>query len=130
MLRPTALRSLRAALPSNNVSMARSSWRGAAFRARLNEQRMVAKPSKRMALAIRNPVFTSLVRHKSTVPKGTDPEVYEVYMQEKLPSEPELVSSGSSVRHATYEVGAEDPEPDVDMMAGVKSDWVSRSSCV
>jgi hypothetical protein len=126
MIRPTALRSLRGALPSSNASVSRASWRGTAFKSRSTQQSSVGKSTKRMSLAIRSPVITSLVRHRSTVPKGTDPEVYEVYMQEKLQAQPELVSSGSSVRHTTYEVGTEDPEPDIDMMAGIRSDWVSR----
>lgn len=46
------------------------------------------------------------------------------YMKEKLKPHHEEVSTGSSVRHVTSEVGVEQPEQDIDMMAGIKSDFV------
>ena len=65
--------------------------------------------------------MTSLVRYQSTVDKAAEEE----YQKRTLKADPETVSTGSSVRHVTYEIGVEDPEPDVDMMAGVKGDFVS-----
>jgi len=46
----------------------------------------------------------------------------ERYSHEKLKPSPETVSSSSSTNAMTSAVGAENPEHDVDMMAGVKSD--------
>lgn len=45
--------------------------------------------------------------------------------QEKLHAHPDQVSSTSSVHQVFHEQGAPDPEKDVDMLAGIKSDWVS-----
>lgn len=77
--------------------------------------------SKPLALAVRQPIVTSLIRYQSTINKAAEAE----YSKAKLEADPDIVSSGSSVRHATYEVGAEDSEADVDMMAGIKADFVS-----
>lgn len=74
-----------------------------------------------MSLAVRKPIMTSLVRYQSTIDRAAEAE----YSKRKLEAHPETVSSDSSVRHVTNEFGAEDPEPDVDMMAGIKSDFVS-----
>ena len=48
----------------------------------------------------------------------------------KLGADPELVSSSSSVHALNSELGAEQKEEDVDMMAGINHDMVSggRSS--
>lgn len=42
----------------------------------------------------------------------------------KLEPHPEEVSNVSSVHQVFHEKGEEDPEPDIDMLAGVKSDIV------
>ena len=45
--------------------------------------------------------------------------------REKLVPHPGQVSQTSSVHEVFHEKGVEDPEEDVDMLAGIKSDWVS-----
>ncbi len=121
MFRPTALRSLPWSLPSCNFSVARPAWRSAILRAQMHSQISRANTSKPLSLAVRKPIMTSLVRYQSTVDRAAEAE----YSKRKLEADPDTVSSGSSVRHVTYEVGAEDSEADVDMMAGIKADFVS-----
>ena len=67
--------------------------------------------------------MTSLVRYQSTIDRAAEAE----YSKKTLQAVPESVSTDSSVRHVTDEVGVDNPEPDVDMMAGIKSDFVSNS---
>jgi len=66
--------------------------------------------------------MTSLVRYQSTL--GTiDKEAEAAYAKEKLEPTPLEVTTGSTVRHTTYEVGVPQEEQEVDMMAGIKSDF-------
>ena len=44
--------------------------------------------------------------------------------KQKIPAYPELVDSQSSTHHLNSELGIEEPEPEVDMMAGIRSDFV------
>lgn len=44
--------------------------------------------------------------------------------KQKIPAYPELVDSQSSMHPLNSELATEDPEPDVDMMAGIRSDFV------
>lgn len=121
MFRPTALRSLPRSLPSYNFSVARPAWRSVTLKAQLPSQSSRVNTSKTFALAVRKPIVTSLIRYQSTINKAAEEE----YSKAKLEADPNTVSAGSSVRHVTYEVGAEDSEADVDMMAGIKADFVS-----
>ena len=124
MFRPTALRSLPRSLLSCNVSIARPTWRSATFRAQLTSQASAGKSSKRSSLVIRKPLTTSLVRYQSSIDKAAEAE----YRKAKLQAQPDTVSAGSSVRHVVSEISPEDPEPDVDMMAGIRSDFVCSKS--
>jgi hypothetical protein len=45
--------------------------------------------------------------------------------EERLEAHPEEVSAVSSVHQVSHEKATEDPEEDIDMLAGVKSDLVS-----
>lgn len=121
MFRPTALRSIQRSLPSCQVSAARSAWRSATFKAQLTSQASAANSAKRLSLTVRKPLTTSLVRYQSTIDRAAEAE----YGKRILQPEPETVSTGSSIRHVTGEVGVDTPEPDVDMMAGIKGDFVS-----
>jgi hypothetical protein len=120
MFRPTALRSLPRSLPSCNVSVARPTWRSAIFRAQLTLQASAGKSPKRLSLAIRKPLTTSLVRYQSSIDKAAEAE----YKKGKLQAQPDTVSAGSSVRNVTSEISPDDPEADVDMMAGIRGDFV------
>lgn len=78
----------------------------------------------RLSLTVRKPLLTSLVRYQSTIDRAAEEE----YGKGKLQAQPDMVSTGSSVRHVSGEVGADDPEPDVDMMAGIRGDFVRSKS--
>ena len=67
--------------------------------------------------------MTSLVRHQSTT-WGIDHEAEAEYAKQMVGARPDLVSTGSSVHHVTYEIGVEEGEKDIDMMAGIRSDFV------
>lgn len=69
---------------------------------------------------VRKPLITSLVRHQSTIDKAAEAE----YGKKTVQPISDTVSAGSSVRHVTSEVGAENEEADVDMMAGIRGDFV------
>lgn len=122
MFRPTALRSLQRSFPSCNVPVARSAWRGAPSKAQLYSQSSAVNTSKRLSLAAHKPLTTSLVRYQSTIDKAAEEE----YRKRTLQPTTEEVSTGSSVRHISSELGQEDPNADVDMMAGIKNDFVSN----
>ena len=125
MFRPTALRPLNRSVPHCKLPIARLVWRDATFKARLTSQATSIKTSNRLSLAIRKPFATSIVRYQSTINKAAEEE----YRKQTLQADPEAVSVESSVRHLTREEGVDNPEPDVDMMAGVKSDFVSGHCC-
>ena len=120
MFRPTALRSLQRAVPGCNVALARISLRNATFKVQLSSRATAVQTPQRLALTIRKPLTTSLVRYQSTINKAAEEE----YRKHTLQPHPETVSTDSSVRPVTSEFGVDDPEPDVDMMAGAKSDFV------
>ena len=44
--------------------------------------------------------------------------------KERIPAYPELVSTESSIHNVRSEVGTPEAEKDVDMMAGIRSDFV------
>lgn len=76
---------------------------------------------------------TSLVRSYASVTPGVTRSAQEEkdLAQGKLVASPELVSAGSSTHPVFGEIGGKEKEEDVDMMAGIKHDMVSRErSCV
>jgi hypothetical protein len=126
MFRPAALRSLQRTFPGCSVSTARCAWRSVTVKSQSSSKTSVHNTPKRLALAVRKPAPTSLVRFQSTIDKAAEKE----YRKGTLQPEPETVSTGSSVRPVTHEIGVGQPEPDVDMMAGIKSDFVSSEDSV
>ena len=73
-----------------------------------------------MSKAALKPFSTSAVRQAIDLKREAE------LAKEKLVAIPEQVSIESSVRHTTSEIGVEQPEPDVDMMAGIKGDFVRK----
>lgn len=115
---PNSLSSLRT--PSSRAPITRIAQQ-AAFRS-------VARPVKTspiLALAVQQPLQKALVRYASNKVYTRDLEREKALREQKVEAIPELVSTSSSVHPAFGEVGYEEPEKDVDMMAGVKSDFVS-----
>ena len=75
------------------------------------------------ALTTRRTFATSLARLQL---KGIqDTEAEKKLAKEKLQADPSLVSTASSTRPITGEVGAPEHEEDVDMMKTIRSDVVS-----
>lgn len=83
------------------------------------------RASNRLSLIPRKPLATSLVRYQHNVTGITGGKTFEeAYAKEKLPETPQIVSAQSSVHAVRSEVGVDSDEHDVDMMAGIKSDFV------
>lgn len=84
------------------------------------------KYSPILALTTQQPIQKSLVRYVSSkVVLGRDNEREAALQKEKVFMEPELVTTSSTAHPVlSGEVGGrEEPEQDVDMMAGIKSDF-------
>ena len=80
-----------------------------------------------LAVTIHRPLSTSLQRLQTTTASPVDRidrKHEEVVEHEKLEPHPEEVSATSSTHEIFHEKGVEDPEKDVDMLAGIKSDLV------
>ncbi|KAF2754004.1 hypothetical protein EJ05DRAFT_480018 [Pseudovirgaria hyperparasitica] len=71
--------------------------------------------------ALAKPTTHALARYKSTL-NVQDQELEKSLLYEDIPSNPAIVATDSSIHPVLGEVGAQEPEKDVDMMAGVKSD--------
>ena len=76
-----------------------------------------------LALATSKPFGTSLLRCAQTIDK-IDKKHEDQLEHEKIVPHPAEVSTISSVHQVFHEKGVDDPEQDVDMLAGIKSDWV------
>jgi hypothetical protein len=128
----TLTRSLPRTFSSSRTVASRPSIRSNVLRATL---RTSAKPLRSygpLSLTLRQPTRTALVRYQSGTAyqqasfiKGRDTKGEEAFAQTKLvPLEPE-VTEDSTIHPVTGEVGGvPETEPDVEMMAGVKSDFV------
>lgn len=81
-----------------------------------------------LAVAVQNTLQKSLVRHAVTAAEakiiyGQDKEGEKAIGQQKVVAIPALVSSESSVHNISAETGVENKEDDVDMGAGIRSDF-------
>ena len=123
--RTTAARSIPRSLSTITSANTRSLLKNHAFRAPLNTLARPSRAANRLSLVPRKPFATSLIRYQHNVSGITGGKIVEdAYSKEKLPETPALVSAESSVHHVRDEVGVENDERDVDMMAGIKSDFV------
>ena len=93
--------------------------------------RTSSKPSRPLALALHEPLKKSLVRYQSgaayqqpTFVKGLNKKAEAAYLQEVLAPTPSEVSTASSIHPITSEARTDQGEPDVDMGAGIRSDFV------
>jgi hypothetical protein len=124
MFRTTTARSLPRSLSKISTASVRPSRPILTSRATLNTLARAARPSKSLSLALRKPIATSLIRCQTTFTRDTKRE--EALLKETLPVDAALVSTGSSVHPVTSEVGVPPEEHDVDMMAGIRGDFVSQ----
>ena len=88
----------------------------------------ISRPaSNKLAISLYKPASTALLRYASTTAPGDniDFKREEKIGEKVMKAHPERVSSESSVHPIMHEVATEDPEEDVDMMAGIRQDLVS-----
>ncbi|KAL2433954.1 hypothetical protein ABEF95_013102 [Exophiala dermatitidis] len=127
MFRTTAARSLPRSFASLQAPTPRASLYNHVLKASLRTSAKSVRPSKLLALTIARPVQKSMVRYESTA--GQKAALFDIKKAEEairnktLQPIPELVSSSSSVRAIAGEAQAEEHEQDVDMMAGIRSDF-------
>ena len=123
--RTTAARSIPRSLSTITTTNSRSLLSNNGFRATFNTFAHPSKASNRLSLVPRKPLATSLIRYQHNVSGITGGKSFEeAYSKEKLPSTPQIVSAESSIHNVRSEVGADSDEHDVDMMAGIRSDFV------
>ena len=120
--RATAARSIPRSLLRANATTPRPLLQDNAFRAPLNTLAKHPRAPKPLALALRKPFTTSLIRYQSTA--SIDRKTEQEIAKQKVPATPDTVSASSSVHKVTSEVGVSEEEHDVDMMAGIRSDFV------
>ena len=83
------------------------------------------KRPKPLAIAPYRPGAGAIIRYASQViPGKPDTKAEAEAGEEKLEVHPDLVSAESSVHPLFHEVATPDPEPDTDMMAGIRNDLV------
>ena len=135
MFRTTAARAAPRALRTLNVAATRNTLVSGVLRASLKTSATPLTSSGPLSLALREPLKRSVVRYQSgtayqqaSFVKGLSKEAEEAYGNEKLVPVPEEVSVDSSVHPITGEVGKDaEAEENVDMMAGIRNDFVSHS---
>ena len=129
MIRSNAIRAFPKPLSNYSQAAVRPAVKCQAFKAHLTSYtKLRASPTGlTKALAIRKPFATSLVRHESTVRNMGLQDLNEekALQQLKLGARTDIVSTGSSVRHVSGEVGVEEHEEDVDMTKTIRQDVVS-----
>ena len=124
MFRTSAARGFCRPCPVHNASMSRLSTCAQLIKVRTSftgHKKLSRSPTTR-ALALRNPPATSLVRYQTTRSINRDQESKQ--LQQRLHPEPESVSTDSTVRSVFHEKGEEDAEPEIEMSAGIKQDFV------
>ena len=112
-----------------------AAFRGSVLRASLRTSAKPLNPSGSLSLALRQPLQTALVRYQSGTAyqqksfiKGRDTKAEQAWARETIGALPVEVSETSSIHPAiSGEVGQPAQEEEVDMMGGIKSDFVSIS---
>jgi hypothetical protein len=125
LFRTTAVRSIPRSLSTITTANSRSVLSNNAFRAPLNTFARPCRASTRLSLVSRKPLATSLIRYQHNISGITGGKSFEeAYAKEKVPATPQLVSTESSIRDVKAGTGVDNDEHDIDMMAGIKSDFV------
>lgn len=126
MFRTTATRSVSKSLTSLRTPAARAPLGKLVQQAAFKTSTRQIKISPILALTTQQPLQKSLVRYVSSkVVLGRDNNRETALQSERVFREPDLVTTSSTSHPVlTGEIGREEPEKDVDMMAGVKSDFV------
>jgi len=127
MFRTTAARAVPNSLTSIRATSTRTSLTKFTQQAAFRTSPRFVKTAPILALAVQQPLQKSLVRYASTrsqIVVGQDNEFEKQLQNEKIIAVPSEVSIDSSVHKAFEEKGVEQKEDDVDMMAGIRSDFV------
>jgi len=134
MLRNPASRAVFRSFTNAGAKPARPTINGALQRPQLTSQlcTLSARSPQRIGVALNRPVITPFLRQASTAqpPHFDKPNTNaeDKIAHQKLEAHPELVSSTSSIHPLNSEIGVPEPEKEVDMLAGMKSDLVPRSA--
>jgi len=129
MFRTTATRAVPSTLFALRTPAARTNIARIAQQAAFRTSTRPTKFSPVLALAVQKPIQKSLVRYASgKVVLGQDTEGEKRLQSEKVTALPDDVTEDSEQHNATVQSGAK-PEgnEDVDMMAGIRGDFVRPS---
>ena len=124
ILRTSTLRSIPRSFTSPQVSTRQTSILKNALRASLRTSARPARISTGLALTAFRPAPKALVRH-GHIAADYDTDAAEARLKKvKLQPIPQMVSAESSTRLVGSEMQKPAEEEDVDMMAGIRSDFV------
>lgn len=123
MMRTTAIRSIPRSLTSAQAVTPRANLVSKALRASLRTSARPARASRVLAVAAFQPGPKALVRYAHNAHLWDTAKQEKSYHSQLLQPVPQAVSSDSTVRQVTGEVTKE-ADDDVDMMAGIRSDFV------
>lgn len=128
--RATAVRSVPRTFTSFNAAAYRPTFSNNVLKANLSSLSKPSRSPRAFALAMYQPAQKSLTRYAhtniQTVAQAKEHEA--VLGKERIAVHPELVSADSSIHPVQGEVGYQEPEKDVDMMAGIRGDFVRIGS--
>jgi len=128
MFRTTAARAVPKSLTTFRTTSTRTPLTKFTQQAAFRTSTRSVKTSPILALAVQQPLRKSLVRYASgggsQIVYGQDPEAEKNLQSQKIVAVPEEVTTTSTVHKAFQEKGVEQEEQDVDMMAGIRSDFV------
>lgn len=124
--RAPAVRSVPRTFTSFNATPYRFSFGNNTFKANLSSLSKPSRSPRAFALSVYQPTPKALTRyaHSKIMSVKEAREHEAVLAKERLPAYPALVSTESSMHPVNSEIGTEEHEKDVDMMAGIRSDFV------
>lgn len=123
MLRTTAVRSLPRSFTTFQATAPRQILFNNALKATLRTSARPVRASRVLSLAVTSPVQKSLVRYAHNAGSYDTAKAEKDLGQMLLKPVPEVVSTESTTRAIAGEVSKEQ-EDDVDMMGGIRSDFV------
>jgi len=136
MLRNPASRAILRSFANVGAKPARPMINGALQRPQLASQlcTLSSKRPQRIAVALNRSVTATFQRHASSAqPPHFDKvntKAEDKLAHQKLEAHPELVSSTSSIHPLNSEIGVQEQEKEVDMLAGMRSDLVLETCCI
>lgn len=126
MFRTTATRSLPRSLTHLQTGVVRSNLCNNVLKATLKTSARSVRASNLVALTAFQPAQKSMVRYAHIAADYDIKKAEKALGEQKIDATPESVSAVSSIHSVNSELGQADHEQDVDMMAGIRGDFVSR----